>query len=221
MIKNILVAAAFGVAAFGAQANTLANGSFESAAFGGEYCYGTSCGIADWSVEANPNVGAWTGPVLISSTSGAWGNPHANANGALLGNYVLGLQNTSTDIAGGVSSGLTSSFNVVAGQLYELSWDDAGRAGYAGHQYEISMGGVDLGLFATASGQAWGVHEITFTALTSGALTFTGLTGGASGYDGTTFIDNVSVSAVPEPTSLMLMAFGTLGLLAWRRRAQV
>ena len=221
MIKNILVAAAIGTAAFGAQANAVANGSFESATYGGEYCYGTACGIADWNVVANTNVGAWTGPVLISSTSGAWGNPDTATHGVSLGNYVLGLQNTSTDIVGGVNSGMTSSFSVVAGQTYELSWDDAGRSGYANHQYDVSMGGVDLGIFSTTSGQGWLAHQVAFTATSSGLLTFTGLTGGASGYDGTSFIDNVSATAVPEPTSLMLMFAGILGLVAWRRRAQV
>jgi hypothetical protein len=221
MIKNILAAVAFGAAAFGAHADTVANGNFETATFGGEYCYGTACGIADWSVAANPNAGAWTGPVLISSTSSAWGNPDAQTNGIVLGNYVLGLQNTSTDIVGGVNSGLSSSFNVVAGQTYELSWDDAGRSGYATHQYDVTVGGVDLGTFTTAGGQGWLAHEVTFTAQNSGVLTFTGLLGGASGYDGTSFIDNVSATAVPEPTSLMLMFVGTLGLVAWRRRAQV
>lgn len=222
MIKNILVAAAFGAVAFGAQADTVANGSFENATFGGEYCYGTNCGIADWTVAAPTNVNGWTGPVLISSTSGSWGYPNAqDAAGVPLGNYVVGLQDTSTDIVGGVSSGLSSSFNVVAGQTYELRWDDAGRSGYAMHQYDITMGGVDLGLYTTTSGQAWGAHQVAFTALTTGALTFTGLLGGAAGYDGTSFIDNVSATAVPEPTSLMLMFIGTLGLVAWRRRAQV
>ena len=221
MIKNILVAAAFGAVAFGAHADTVANGSFETATFGGEYCYGTSCGIADWTVATNPNPGAWTGPVLISSTSGAWGNPDTQTNGVSLGNYVLGLQNTSTNIAGGVTSGLTSSLNVVAGTTYELRWDDAGRSGYASHQYEVTMGGLDLGTFTTTSGQGWVAHAVSFTAQDTGVLTFTGLLGGTSTYDGTSFIDNVSATAVPEPTSLMLMAFGTLGLLAWRRRAQV
>ena len=221
MIKNILVAAAFGAVAFGAHADTVANGSFESATYGGEYCYGTDCGIASWTVVANTNVGAWTGPVLISSTSGAWGNPDTATHGVSLGNRVLGLQNTSTDIAGGVNSGLTSSFSVVAGQTYELRWDDAGRSGYASHQYDVSMGGVDLGIFTTNSGQGWLAHDVAFTATSSGLLTFTGLTGGASGYDGPSFIDNVSATAVPEPTSLLLMSIATLGLVAWRRRAQV
>jgi hypothetical protein len=54
----------------------------------------------------------------------------------------------------------------------------------------------------------------------TGLLSFKGLTS-YQYTDATSFIDNVSVSAVPEPTSLMLMAMGTLGLLAWRRRAQV
>ena len=223
MIKNILVAAAIGAAALGAQAAGIANGSFESATYGGQYCYGNACGIADWTVSAGVNPGGWVGPVLISSTSGAWGNPSAHdAAGVSLGNYVLGLQNTSTDIAHGVSSGISSDFSVIAGQTYELKWDDAGRSGYATHSYDITAGGVDVGTFTTLSGQAWGAHEILFTALTTADLSFVGLAGTPkTGYDGTSFIDNVSISAVPEPSSLMMMAIASLGLVAWRRRTQV
>jgi hypothetical protein len=220
MLKKIF-AAALGAAALAAQAAPVANGGFETATFGGDYCYGPACGIADWTVAAPTNANGWTGPVLISTNSGPWGNPGLNDAAAIaLGNYVLGLQNTSTDIVGGVSSGIASNFLVQAGHTYELTWDDAGRAGYAAHSYDIQAGGVDLGTFATAGGQAWGQHTVSFTAQTDGALSFTGLLGGTSGYDGTSFIDNVdiTVTSVPEPMSLTLMALGTLGLLTLRRR---
>ncbi len=195
MIKNILVAAAIAVAGFSAQASGLANGSFESNSLGSEYCYG--CAAADWNAS-----------LLITSHSGAWGNPSAHAGSIQLGNVVAGLQNLGT---------LTSDFTVVAGQTYELTWDDAGRSDYYSHTYDVSVGGVTFTDFYTAAGQAWSEHAETFTATSNGALTFAG----HFNVDGTSFIDNVSLTAVPEPTSLMLMALGTLGLLAWRRRAQV
>jgi hypothetical protein len=69
-------------------------------------------------------------------------------------------------------------------------------------------------------GGGWNQESLTFTDTgeTTGALTFTGLDGWASG-DSTTFIDNLSLSAVPEPTSTLMLALGVLGLVAWRRRA--
>ncbi len=200
MIKNILVAAAFGAAAFAAQANEVANGSFESSTSStGDYCYGSNCSVAHWDAS-----------LLIGSGSGPWGNPSANDAASIpLGSWVAGLQNNGT---------LTSDATIVAGQSYTLTWDDAGRSYYDNHAYDITVGGVTFANLTTTAGQSWSAHSETFTALTSGSLTFTGqfITP-----DGTTFIDNVSLSAVPEPTSLLLMAIGTLGLLAWRRRAQV
>lgn len=197
MIKNILVAAAVAVVGVGAQANELANGGFETNNLGSEYCYG--CTAADWNA-----------PLLIVSNSGAWGNPSATAGSFQLGTVVAGIQNQQV---------LTGDFTFVVGHTYQITWDDAGRSGYYDHTYDVSAGGVSLGSFSTTSGQAWSEHTETFQATSTAALTFAG----QWNVDGTTFIDNVSAitTAVPEPTSLMLMAFGTLGLLAWRRRAQV
>jgi hypothetical protein len=202
MIKKILAAAAFGVFAMGAQASTnlVANGSFESSASAsGEYCYSVNCTVPDWNAS-----------LLIASYSGAWGNPNgANPSAIPLGTWVAGLQNNGT---------LTSDVTIVAGQSYTLTWDDAGRSGYYNHAYDVTIGGVTFADLTTAGGQAWAAHSETFTALTSGSLTFTGqfITP-----DGTTFIDNVTLSAVPEPTSLLMMGVAALGLVGWRRRAQV
>ena len=199
MIKNILVAAAFGVAALGAQANELANGDFESSSSStGSYCYGSACSVADW-----------TAPLLIASTSGPWGNPSAAAGSIGLGNWVAGIQNNAV---------LSSDFAFVAGHTYTLTWDDAGRAGYDTHSYDLTVGGVSFAEYTTAAGQAWSEHSVSFLATSDAALTFSGV----DTRDGTTFIDNVSVTttAVPEPTSLLMMAVATLGLLAWRRRSQ-
>ena len=199
MIKNILVAAAFGAIALGAQANEIANGDFESSSSAtGSYCYGGACSVADW-----------TAPLLIASTSGPWGNPSAAAGSIDLGNWVAGIQNNQV---------LSSDFTFVAGHTYTLTWDDAGRAGYDVHSYDLSAGGASFAEYTTASGQAWSEHSVSFTASSDAALTFAGV----NTRDGTSFIDNVSLTttAVPEPASLLMMAVSTLGLLAWRRRTQ-
>ena len=66
----------------------------------------------------------------------------------------------------------------------------------------------------------WTTESVTFSTLGGTGLSFMGDTS-FHNTDATSFIDNVAVTAVPEPTSLLMMAVGTLGLLAWRRRAQV
>ena len=199
MIKNILVAGAFGVAALGAQANEIANGDFESSSSAtGSYCYGSNCTVADWSA-----------PLLIAATSGPWGNPSAAAGSIDLGNWVAGIQNNGV---------LSSDFDFVAGHTYTVTWDDAGRVDYWNHSYDVSAGGKSFAEYTTLAGQAWSEHSVTFTASSDAALTFAGV----NTVDGTSFIDNVTVTttAVPEPTSLLMMAAATLGLLAWRRRTQ-
>ena len=199
MIKNIFVAAAFGVAALGAQANEIANGDFESSSSStGSYCYGSNCSVADW-----------TAPLLIAASSDPWGNPSATAGAIGLGNWVAGIQNNQV---------LSSDFDFVAGHTYTLTWDDAGRASYDTHSYDLTAAGNTFAEYTTTAGQAWSEHSVSFTAYSDADLTFSGV----NTRDGTTFIDNVSVTttAVPEPTSLLMMAVATLGLLAWRRRTQ-
>jgi hypothetical protein len=86
----------------------------------------------------------------------------------------------------------------------------------------VSFGTDTFQSFTTNAANGWETESIQFTlgTETTGDLIFKGLTS-YQNTDATSFIDNVSVSAVPEPTSLLLMAVGTLGLLAWRRRVQV
>ena len=209
MFKKIITAAAIGLAAFGAQAsaNLLANGGLENASIdGGDFCYS--------ALSTNCSATGWSADLLISSTSGAWGNPSAQAGSIDIGNVVAGLQDDRT---------LTSNFALVAGQTYTLTWDDANRTGYYygaygdPETYNVEVAGSTVGTY-TVSTNVWAAHSLTFTAAEDGLLSFNGqyLT-----YDGTAFIDNVSLSAVPEPANVALMLMGALGLVAWRRRSQV
>ena len=211
MIKKILAAAALSALAIGSQAatNVQTTGSFENTGYDGNYCYGSgaagNCSSADLTGWVRSSV------VLISSVSPDWSNPSATAGSIDLGSYVDGVQGN-TDLA--------STVLLTAGYTYSLTWDDAGRAQSASQSYDVTAGGVDIGTFSTTSGQSWASHSFSFIAATDSALSFAGLDGLV---DGTSFVDNISltVTAVPEPASVVLMIVGVFSLLAWRRRAQV
>ena len=214
MIKNILAAAALGAVAMGAQASTnlLTDGDFESTGLSfadSSYCYAANIAAPQCNAPTYA-VNGWTGttPVFMQSNSGPWGSPSDQSHtGIDLGGFNAAVQGTGA---------LVSTFNFVAGDTYTLSWADANRLGYGGTQtYSVTAGDNSLGEFTTGAGQ-WATHSITFTATGSDALIFQGL----ATNDSTSFIDNVSVTAVPEPAALLMMAIGTLGLLAWRRRSQ-
>jgi hypothetical protein len=219
MIKNILAAAAFGVAAMGAHAsaNLLTDGNFESTgesfSSSSSYCYGSAVGARTCGSAPAYAVNGWSGTgdvVYLSSDSNAWQYPDSQSHAGIdLGDVVAGVQNVST---------LTSDFVFTKGQEYLLTWVSTNR-GYGDDQsYSVQAGGVVDPKTITTSANGWNTYSFEFVAANTGPLTFTGLS--TSG-DHTSFIDNVQLSAVPEPTSLLMMAFGTLGLLAWRRRAQV
>ena len=217
MIKKILAAAAFGAVAMGAQASTnvVTDGNFEStgAAFGGSsYCYagdvgGPQCG----SVQAGWAINGWKGldPAFLQSDSGPWGTPNGLANGGTaLGGFVAAVQS---------SASLVSTSTFVAGQEYLLTWSAAGRTNNGGVQkYDVSVGSFN-GTFTTNPSNGWTTYSEYFKAGADSTLIFQGLTN----TDQTAFIDNISVTAVPEPASLLMMASARWALLAYRRRSQI
>jgi len=163
----------------------------------------------------NPTCGAtagvvsgWDGVVYVQTHSGAWQDPGSQANSAGLGGMIAGVQGASS---------LTSDFLFTVGQTYLVSWEDAGRAYGGSQQYIVTAGGVTDATTFTTNATGWTQHSFEFTATSNSALVFQGQIAA----DRTSFFDNVTATAVPEPTSLLMMAIGTLGLLAWRRRAQV
>jgi len=215
MIKKILVAAAVAAATIGAQASTnlVSNGSLNGST--SDYIYnGAPPSVTKYygSVpEAAGTVTDWTGSfVSITSSSGPWGTPNSLSgfDQATFGNYIAGVQ------ADGV---LSQSLDLAAG-TYLLTWSDANRG--ANQTYSVSFDGVAYKSYTTVGGD-WNTESLKFTTTGgTGELSFSGDTS-FHDRDATSFIDNVSLTAaVPEPASLLMMAVGTLGLLAWRRRAR-
>ncbi len=198
-----------------ATAAVLNDGGFEAqaAASGRDYCYffATAGGRGPCA------SGAWTGENgggLQIETNQPWpGVPSPD------GNYYGFVQ--------GLGS-LSQTFSVAASGNYLFSWLDAGRplngSSQGNQTYAVTL--TDLttsavtNLFggATTNGSPW-------TARSSGALLSTGtqyrltFTGQAISGDQTAFIDAVSVAAVPEPATWMMMMAGFgVAAFALRRR---
>ena len=215
MIKNILVAAAFGVAAVAAQAssvNLVSNGSFDGTT--GDYIYnGTPASVATFYGSVPTQVGTvagWNGSfVSITSNSGPWNTPSSLAgfNAATQGGYIAGVQADAT---------LTQNLTLAAGD-YMLTWTTANRG--ADQTYSVLFNGEQIDQVSTTTSAGWTTQTVFFSTAGGADLSFVGETSFGE-RDATSLIDNVSVTAVPEPASLLMMAVATLGLLAWRRRTQ-
>lgn len=100
------------------------------------------------------------------------------------------------------------------GGLYEISFVFNTNGPVPPNALSISVG--DLGASLALVPGSWTTYTGTFTALSdSTALDFLFATEGGTG---TVWIDNVVVSAVPEPSVLALLGLGLAGFAASRRR---
>lgn len=99
------------------------------------------------------------------------------------------------------------------GQLYSIEWSERARTGYNTYQWTL-MDTDTLVASHEVSDGAWTHQSVEFTATsTSHRLRFYQSAGG----DGTCFIDDVSITAIPEPATFGL--FGILGGgLLWVRK---
>ncbi|MFG6447776.1 PEP-CTERM sorting domain-containing protein [Roseateles sp. BYS180W] len=191
---SVSVAAALTLLAAGAQAQTVIfSEDFES--FASQVANGGYT-----VVNANSNV---LNPWTVGSASV---DLVRNAFGAING--------VSVDLAGTPGPGtLSRTFNAVAGMTYTLSFDHFRNGG--GTAMTVSFGGT-----TTTYGVPTAVaHDtLSWTATASGVQTIS--FGSGAGNLGAT-LDNVVLTAVPEPTSyaLLLAGVGVLGALSRRRRA--
>lgn len=184
-----------------ASANTILNGSFESPVV-----------AANSFQQATPASWTWANSVGLIFNGNA-GSPWPLAQD---GQQFVDIGNTSL----GGSYTLSQQFTIAASGNYELQWyDNAAIAGPLTSPYQVSVldGSqqtvVNAGLDAFHGGQ-WQLQTLSMS-LNPGNYSLTFTAGGAA-LD--TLLDNVTLAPVPEPTSLVMLAVGSVGLLILIRR---
>ena len=180
--------------------NMLANGSFES---------GTGA-PANWSN---------TGTTVVAGGS----------NGTTADNYG---SSQSPDTAGANVDTFTANLNqisqvisLVKGTIYQIGYDvELYGSGSNTLNMSVMLGGTGLLGLSANSGSltagSWIGKMTTFQATTTNATATFSLTMTDTGTGQNLAVDRVYVSNIPEPSSMVLLLGGTIGLLRLRRRGR-
>ncbi|MDD5295512.1 MAG: PEP-CTERM sorting domain-containing protein [Rhodocyclaceae bacterium] len=210
-----LLALVAGLYSAGANANLVQNGSFEAPTISGNYAAGIPPG---WSSLGN---GSST-DVLAAGYSGG---------SASDGSQYLDLIGNNQGV---FPSGLSQNVHLIAGRSYRLAFDYTGGrysdgSKTSGAVLEYTLGNLSTGAFNVddlnnfpdfGPKTAWQHFSADISVAVSGDYALTFQT--PSGAWGSPYLDRVSMEALPEPASWLLLGLGTLVSLVTRKpRARI
>jgi hypothetical protein len=156
------------------------------------------------------DASGWT--ITNVSAGGGYQSSYGNPNGSI---FLLDASSLNPPTASQEINSLTS------GQLYVVSGQyQKGVGKDNGDNFGVALDGVTLFEITFPPDYAWHNFSFDYTATSTGALLslFTQPTVNQT-FD-YYYIDNISMQAVPEPSSEILLALGGLGFLWYRHKAK-
>ena len=183
----------------------------------------TQSGVAAPTYTTTLNFDEPGGPTGNDVPANAWAASH-NITSVVSGAGANSVNDNSASTGQGTNSywgpfGVFINFGQDLTAMSLQAWDNSGSpTPFGGGAAMVALNdGLEVGfLFVTPAfggvGQSW--YDIT----TTGGSVFDEVRFLGFGFAPNSYVDNLSWNAVPEPTSLSLLALGAIGVLARRRR---